>query len=376
MHVSEVVNPAGPASPRADAGAIIADIEAARRDGTATVEQAMQLMEANIAELEERLVQGGTPAEAAMRSLVARLTEAPTNLHQATVYFAGREPEHEDAGKAMVSFLAGLAIVGLQSAVAVGVVMGTVSPSCISSDQCAAGTFCAVGGAQRCWYCGENAPLPAQIDPATGGTLNDAYATNFASYNLTGVAEVCADPSLSVMQVSLGTHQDTADATSWCEACVRNDGTVDPLTPTAHIADNVAAMGLFDWAALLFATLVAALAVVGELKVRALPAPPSPPPVWCCPVSAWLSQARVGLTRPLAHGGTVFCAGHQTVWPGNHACGRQAQLGLSVRAHPARRLAPVAVPPGAGGCGAYPGAVQGRRRAKRQPQHGRHPVLD
>jgi hypothetical protein len=31
---------------------------------------------------------------------------------------------------------------------------------------------------------------------------------------------------------------------------------------------NVAAMGIFDWAALLFATSVAALAVVGELKVR------------------------------------------------------------------------------------------------------------
>jgi hypothetical protein len=112
MHVSEVVNPAGPTSPRVDAGAIIAAIEVVRRDGTATVEQAMQLMEANIAELEERLVQGGTPAETAMRSLVARLTEAPTNLHQAIVYFAGREPEHEDAGKAMASFLAGLAIVG------------------------------------------------------------------------------------------------------------------------------------------------------------------------------------------------------------------------------------------------------------------------
>ena len=53
------------------------------------------------------------------------------------------------------------------------------------------------------------------------------------------------------------------------EACVRPiDGTVDPLTADSLAAANVAAMGVADWAALLFATGIAALAVVGELKVR------------------------------------------------------------------------------------------------------------
>ena len=53
------------------------------------------------------------------------------------------------------------------------------------------------------------------------------------------------------------------------EACVRPiDGTVDPLTQESLMAANVAAMGIADWAALLFATGIAALAVVGELKVR------------------------------------------------------------------------------------------------------------
>ena len=46
------------------------------------------------------------------------------------------------------------------------------------------------------------------------------------------------------------------------------DGTVDPLTYISIQAANVAAMGMFDWAALLFATCIAALAVVGELKAR------------------------------------------------------------------------------------------------------------
>ena len=53
------------------------------------------------------------------------------------------------------------------------------------------------------------------------------------------------------------------------EACVHPiDGTVDPLTRHSLMAANLAAMGLLDWAALLFATCIAALAVVGELKVQ------------------------------------------------------------------------------------------------------------
>jgi hypothetical protein len=55
------------------------------------------------------------------------------------------------------------------------------------------------------------------------------------------------------------------------ETCVYPiDGTVDPLTLRSLMDANVAAMGISDWAALLFATCVAALAVVGELKVRQL----------------------------------------------------------------------------------------------------------
>jgi hypothetical protein len=53
------------------------------------------------------------------------------------------------------------------------------------------------------------------------------------------------------------------------ETCVRPiDGTVDPLTNQGLQAANLAAMGPADWAALLFATFIAALAVVGELKVQ------------------------------------------------------------------------------------------------------------
>ena len=53
------------------------------------------------------------------------------------------------------------------------------------------------------------------------------------------------------------------------QVCVHPiDGTVDPLTGERLMTANVAAMGPTDWAALLFATSIAALAIVGELKVR------------------------------------------------------------------------------------------------------------
>jgi hypothetical protein len=53
----------------------------------------------------------------------------------------------------------------------------------------------------------------------------------------------------------------------WCEACVLNDGRVDELTVASHAQANVAAMGPFDWVALVFATVVVALTINGELKV-------------------------------------------------------------------------------------------------------------
>jgi hypothetical protein len=56
------------------------------------------------------------------------------------------------------------------------------------------------------------------------------------------------------------------------EACVHPiDGTVDSLSSSNFMAANVAAMGILDWATLLFATSIAALAIVGELKVRFAP---------------------------------------------------------------------------------------------------------
>jgi hypothetical protein len=222
------------------------------------------------------------------------------NYHpRSNVYFAAADPEDADKFLRGCGLLAGVAMVALQCMVVVGVGAGTAWPACGSTDQCPqAGTYCTVGADDRCAYCGDFPPLPDQIDPATGGTLNDPQAPDFAGYNLTAVAELCTDPTMAPSRKGdrKGDFHTVSSLVSWCkfgnkaldvcfdfselsrwhtimpiigETCVHPiDGTVDPLTNGSLMAANVAAMGIVDWAALLFATSIAALAVVGELKVR------------------------------------------------------------------------------------------------------------
>jgi hypothetical protein len=128
-------------------------------------------------------------------------------------------------------------MVALQCMVALGVLAGTSAPVCGSSDHCyQAGTFCAIGATDRCNFCGKNHPLPDQTDPATGGTLNDPDAPDFTGFNLTAVAELCADPSLAWMSPTISRTDGTAGAdyatassiVSWCKS--RNDA-LDLLSP-------------------------------------------------------------------------------------------------------------------------------------------------
>ena len=155
------------------------------------------------------------------------------------------------ARRAPLLYAGSLAMVLLQSATAVGVMIGTIAPSCATSDQCGAGMYCQVGVNDRCWYCG------------WGPVENNDIG------NLTRVAEVCTLPYVERVGLDGGGNDiafpDTAVA-SWCETCVRNDGTVDPLTGKSLRSGNLAAMGPFDHVAFVIAAFTVAFTVVGELK--------------------------------------------------------------------------------------------------------------
>ena len=91
------------------------------------MEQMKGELEAKIAGAQLGAAEGGATLASAMRGLVARLTETPTNFHQATVHFLATDaPEDEAmARRAPLLYAGSLAMVGLQSATAVGVLVGT-----------------------------------------------------------------------------------------------------------------------------------------------------------------------------------------------------------------------------------------------------------
>ena len=228
----------------------------------------VEMLESRVAELEAQLTQAA-PSVETVKAVVAHLTEAPTNWHQSSVYFATLPPSHEDAGSSSCVMLGGVMMVLGQCMALIAVYVGTFIPSCKTSDQCARGTFCWLVRTDRCEPCGQGHPLPVQTDPATGGTLNDPDMANFAGWNTTAVAEICSNP-IDVIEINNAGVEDLyprAAVASWCEACVHPiDMTVDPMTHPGIVAANVEAMAPYDWVALLFATFVVALAVVGELK--------------------------------------------------------------------------------------------------------------
>jgi hypothetical protein len=140
------------------------------------------------------------------------------------VYFAALDPKDAYAVQRGCGMLGGVAMVALQCMVVLGVLIGTVQPACGSSDQCLqAGTYCEVGAGDRCYYCGDQHNLlPPQTDPVTGGALNDPYALDFAGFNLTAVAELCANPSLYtgdwVSGSGDGRVYTVSSVVSWCES--------------------------------------------------------------------------------------------------------------------------------------------------------------
>ena len=145
---------------------------------------------------------------------------------RSNVYFATVDPEDADAVQRGCGLLAGVAMVALQCLVVVGVIYGTATPACGNSDQChQVGTFCMVGSTDRCQYCGADHPLPLQIDPATGGTLNDVDAPDFAGFNLTAIAELCADPTVAeansdptMAAAGRGQWTSVSSVVSWCKS--------------------------------------------------------------------------------------------------------------------------------------------------------------
>ena len=241
----------------------------------------LRLLAARVKELEAKVEQyAATDAAAAqkgpkaqhllltaVRSLVAHLTEADPNWHQAAVHYAASK-EEGDAAYKLPLFASSVVMVFFQCAVAVGVIVGTFAPVCEFESQCMRGQYCETGNTGRCAFCGETVPMPAQ-EVGDGTTLNHYQDENFAGFNSTLVAETCADPNGRYGQDGIATNIlfKPKGVLAWCETCVHViDMSVDMHTYSSHHGSIVRAMGMMDWAALIFASFIVAFVVSGELK--------------------------------------------------------------------------------------------------------------
>eukprot|EP01052_Picozoa_sp_SAG31_P000417 SAG31_NODE_12_length_38498_cov_21.161671_33_plen_290_part_00 len=109
--------------------------------------------------------------------VLGKLTEAPANWHQATV-FAYTSSEPDDVANRCSLMFGSIAIVLFQLAAAVGAWKNTMAVSCASNSQCLiSGMYCevfesGVTESDRCTYCANSSPVPLQIDIATGTVWN------------------------------------------------------------------------------------------------------------------------------------------------------------------------------------------------------------
>ena len=284
----------------------------------------------------------GGMLESTVKRIYGTLTEAPTNWHQATVFFLCEPSPHDDAclrARGPIMFAISCALVLLQTFTALALAVSIVFPPCASSVMCGRGRFCALNLNNRCQYCGSNAPLVMQTDAAGGDTYNLIWDDRFVGFNASYVAEfcrdptigscrrVCADPNADVGDVDgrpcghwcwdsedklehakriqsrlvapragflssdhlaypvpatemtqgdviMGFHSagnwglvfGTGQISEWCAHCVLHDGDVEPSSRVGTFRDHVSSMSTLEWCALLFASVIVSLTIVGELK--------------------------------------------------------------------------------------------------------------
>lgn len=266
-------------------------------------------------------------------SVMARLGTAPTNWHQATVYFLTSKAEVDALARkrAPLLFAWGFLMVVLQVVASSGVTLGMIAQSCAHNEACGEGRYCHVPPAAtrgRCLYCGEAPPLvsydskiPVPGEPrkfkhynridttsypeAAVGFGRGSEPTRFAGWNMTHVRQRCTHPyrSFKFATVEEGPEGNTwivvTDDTDipqgiqpreaefyiikdfsattverWCDRCVHiaPDGELDVSIMNQKLLaeTNQQAMAPLDWAALVLCSYVVGLTIVGEVKDIAL----------------------------------------------------------------------------------------------------------
>ena len=189
----------------------------------------------------------------------ARLTEAPSNWHQATVFALGSDAPEDAAlnARAPAMFALGVFMVLLQCVTMPRLFIASLSESCVTQDDCSVkGMFCRrspFGSAdqRQCSYCGTHAPLEHQWEYAADGALRTynfpedqhhrAEPFDDVGFNRTHVLSVCADPTKShsvAPAPGYGGHP-------WPLAftCYRNEGAEPPWERVPTVCPGASELG-------------------------------------------------------------------------------------------------------------------------------------
>ena len=209
--------------------------------------------------------QARTPFQKAIRSVIAHLTEAPTNFHQATTYLhiETNEGVIENKSKLRSLMLFFSIIIVLMQFVAVqSLVIGGTYPSCLQNSQCRTdGQYCKCFGKQIvgiCDYCDSENTLrliEKNYDvPAKDAILSLFLKSSSSTENATKLlANICASPVNVYIE-------------AFCEKCWnRHDRKVNNNSELKTVASNSVLLWS-DFITLIFVCIIVSLTIVGELK--------------------------------------------------------------------------------------------------------------
>ena len=181
---------------------------------------------------------GCRASDDSMHAVLARVGAAPTNWHQATVFFltSKADEDMEMRAKAPFMYAASLLMVLMQFLATMGIAAGMMFPTCVQSSQCQSGCFCyKTGSSSRglCTFCGSVTPLvPYWSPPGTertgygptgyekqwnvlstslyprDGLRRPADAVGFAGFNVTHVKATCTPPFQKVRRFTILTEDE------------------------------------------------------------------------------------------------------------------------------------------------------------------------
>eukprot|EP01043_Picozoa_sp_COSAG02_P023758 COSAG02_NODE_1277_length_13502_cov_14.551593_11_plen_434_part_00 len=241
------------------------------RDGSVTEGEALAAMEQMVDSQIRRTLSSPDYAGTSLTSVamqLAQLRVAPTNWHQAMIYFLAAKAD-EDAPlrrKAPFMYAGSVLMVGVQVAALLALLAAMLHPSCVTNSQCVrTGFFCFVGpDATRgnCQMCGEAPPLTPYLSASETWTDNgklrmkeynivtdQSYPSGFMGkrsttpdvfmgYNMTMVQDACQLPIRSF-------HWDH-DGFAFKLGAITNRGDIPAWIPNERIGAKALGMNQFS----------------------------------------------------------------------------------------------------------------------------------